>query len=772
MSALWMSTLTEAAVRTTALLGVAAIIALLLRQRAAAVRHLVWALALGGALVLPLVGAALPRVAVPVPRAIADALPARAAEESTALAAHDTRFAAALTTVPRVGSESPAAPAIGNGRGEVPGTRVLAAGGALADGERPAAVPPEPAGTTARAAGDWNPTFLGLWGLAAGVLGAWALAGVWSTRRLAREAAPVTSREWLETLRDALESLSIRRPVRLLQSDRAVMPMTWGWRRPVILIPAAASSWSSERRAVVLRHELAHVKRADVLTQLLARLACAVYWFNPLVWFAAYRLRVERERACDDEVLQLGTRASDYANHLLDIAREYQAPGLRASAAVAMARRSQLEGRMLAILAPGVRRVASRSTAILAAAVLTGAALAVSALTPAAQPRGTAPETQFQASPPPAPAETQERAEETGERPEAQAETRERAERTLERGQERAAEMRERAEERREQAEARTEAMRERAHEMRERLAQGTQLRDLAEEMRERFAQGTELRDLAEEMRERFAQGGFTLSGDRIDGDALRRMIEAAGGVEIQIGETLRALRQEERPLDPRLVQTFIGALSDTDAEVRERAARTLGRSRVSEAVPALRMALGDENADVRERAAWALGRIRDEAAVDSLVELLDDPEPDVRERAAWALGMLRSPAAVDGLVAALDDVDEDVQERIAWALGRIGDERATDGLITALDLVAGDALEEAIEALGRVGGDRAMNALIGLMDTPDPEVRRDAIEALSGWSSPGGRPEMPPPPPPPPPPPAAAPAPGPDPAPDAPDAQ
>ena len=707
MSALWMSILTEAAVRTTALLGVAAIIALLLRHRAAATRHLVWALALGGALVLPLVGAALPRVAVPVPRAIADALPALA-DESTALAAHDTRFPAALTTVPRLGPQSSAAPAVGNDRAEVPGTPVSAADGTPAGGERPAAVPAQRGGTTARAAGGWNPTLLALWGLAAGVLGAWALAGVWSTRRLAREAAPVTSREWLETLRDALESLSIRRPVRLLQSDRAVMPMTWGWRRPVILIPAAASSWSSERRAVVLRHELAHVKRADVLTQLLARLACAVYWFNPLVWFAAYRLRVERERACDDEVLQLGTRASDYANHLLDIAREYQAPGLRASAAVAMARRSQLEGRMLAILAPGVRRVASRSTAILAAAVLTGAALAVSALTPAAQPRGTAPETKFQASPPPAPAETQEPAEES-----------------------------------RERAEARAEAMRERMEQVREQV---------------------------EAVRERFAEAGFTVGADRIDVDALRRVMEAAGDVEIRLGET-SGLRQSGRPLDPRLVQTFIGALSDTDAEVRERAARTLGRSRVSEAAPALRTALGDENADVRERAAWALGRIRDEAAVDSLVGLLDDPEPDVRERAAWALGMLRIPAAVDGLAAALDDADEDVQERIAWALGRIGDERATDGLITALDLVAGDALEEAIEALGRVGGDRAMNALIGLMDTPDPEVRRDAIEALSGWSSPEGGPEMPPPPPPPPPP-AAAPAPGPDPAPDAPDAQ
>ena len=716
MNALWMSTLTEAAVRTTALLGVAAIIALTMRHRAAATRHLVWALALGGALVLPLVGAVLPRVAVPVPQAIADALAAPAADANLSLPARDAGSTAPLATVPRLGPDPFAAPVGGNDDGAVSPARVSTPDGASADGER-AAAPAVSTGTTATAAGAWHPTLLALWGIAAGVLGAWALAGVWSTRRLAREATPVTSREWLETLRGTIESLSIRRPVRLLQSDRAAMPMTWGWRRPVILLPAGASSWPSERRSVVLRHELAHVKRADVLTQLLARLACAVYWFNPLVWFAAYRLRVERERACDDAVLQLGTRASDYANHLLDIAREHRAPGLSASAAVAMARRSQLEGRMLAILAPGIRRATSRSSAILAAALLTGAALAVSALTPAAQPGGAAPETEIRTGP------SQESA--TQETTQAQEDPARR----------RAEAMRQRAEERRERAEARAEAMRERTEAIREQ---------------------------ADEMRERLARGDFALSGDSISVvlDAARRAMRAVeiDGVEIQIGDALRALRQEPRELDPRLVRTFIGALGDTDAEVRERAARALGRSRVSEAAPALRTALRDENAEVRERAAWALGRIRDEAAVDSLVGLLDDPEPDVRERAAWALGMLRIPAAVDGLVATLDDADEDVQERIAWALGRIRDERATDGLITALDLVAGDALEEVIEALGRIGGDRAMDALIRLMDAPDPELRRAAIEALSGWSSQRGGPGIAPPPPPPPPPPVPVP--------------
>ena len=224
MSALWMSTLTEAAVRTTALLAVAAIVALVLRRRDAATRHLVWAIALGGALVLPLAGAVLPGVSVPVPRVVADALPVPAANANGALPALDVAPLASLATVPGIGPDSFAPPAVGNNRGEAPRSPVPVAERSPATHEPAGAVTAMPLGT--RLSGGWNPTLLALWGFAAAGLGAWSLASVWSTRRLAREATPVTSREWLETLRDAIEDLSIRRPVRLLQSDRAVMPMT------------------------------------------------------------------------------------------------------------------------------------------------------------------------------------------------------------------------------------------------------------------------------------------------------------------------------------------------------------------------------------------------------------------------------------------------------------------------------------------------------------------------------------------------------------------
>ena len=96
--------------------------------------------------------------------------------------------------------------------------------------------------------------------------------------------------------------------------------MTWGLRRPVILVPAGSAAWSEETKRSVLLHELGHIRRGDCLMHLLGRLACAAYWFHPLVWLAARQLRKTSEQAADDLVLSSNIAPPDYAEHLVGIA--------------------------------------------------------------------------------------------------------------------------------------------------------------------------------------------------------------------------------------------------------------------------------------------------------------------------------------------------------------------------------------------------------------------------------------------------------------------
>ncbi|MGC4082564.1 MAG: M56 family metallopeptidase [Vicinamibacterales bacterium] len=137
--------------------------------------------------------------------------------------------------------------------------------------------------------------------------------------------------------------------VALVKVDHPSWLFTWGLRRPRIVLPPDAASWSDARIAIVLAHELEHVRRGDWLAQVAAESLRAVAWFNPLAWFAASRLTLESEHACDDAVLESGVAPEDYASHLVDLARSLG----RSSAwipAPAMARPSSLERRVRVML--------------------------------------------------------------------------------------------------------------------------------------------------------------------------------------------------------------------------------------------------------------------------------------------------------------------------------------------------------------------------------------------------------------------------------------
>jgi beta-lactamase regulating signal transducer with metallopeptidase domain len=218
------------------------------------------------------------------------------------------------------------------------------------------------------------------------VIALWFLAGWVAAARLSRRTTPAPV-AWQLELNALCGRLRIAREVRLGVLDQPGSPLATGLSHAMILLPPTAAAWTADRRAAVLLHELAHIKRQDCRVQLVAHAACALYWFNPLVWMAAKALRSERERACDDEVLRLGAQASSYAAHLLDIARDLR-PNLRPSAALAMARPSELEGRLLAVLTAGRARVPWRGTrwaVITTLSLVTGAALGATSIAPHAK---------------------------------------------------------------------------------------------------------------------------------------------------------------------------------------------------------------------------------------------------------------------------------------------------------------------------------------------------------------------------------------------------
>src|SRR5262245_3763084 len=185
--------------------------------------------------------------------------------------------------------------------------------------------------------------------------GAWVLL-IWlsgTTVALLRIASDLAAAR--RTILRATFRSRLDRGVPLLESGEIGSPVVVGLFRPAILIPRSAMHETAALPSVIA-HEIAHVERRDCLTQLVARLACALYWFNPLVWCAARRIALERERACDDRVLAAGADPIAYSQILVDMARRSVPNAIRPHALPSMAQSAHLEKRIVSILASGAPR--------------------------------------------------------------------------------------------------------------------------------------------------------------------------------------------------------------------------------------------------------------------------------------------------------------------------------------------------------------------------------------------------------------------------------
>ncbi|MHB1313518.1 MAG: M56 family metallopeptidase, partial [Gemmatimonadaceae bacterium] len=498
-----------------------------------------------------------------------------------------------------------------------------------------------PGGAASRAPGAGAPArglsvgavLLLAWSVVALALLARLAHGAYAVRRVVKHARPLVDAAWQTPLYEIGDRLGLDVVPTLLQSSDVKMPFAAGLWRTTIVLPQESEAWSAERRSAVLIHELGHVRRRDLVGHTLSRIACALYWFHPLVWTAARRLRAESERACDDLALVFGARPSDYAEHLLDIVtcvRDHNTPAI----ALAMAHRREFEGRMLAILNPDLSRSApSRMQRATMITTLAGFALLLGAASPvpraAAEPSGQAkPSAQAapsaQAGPQPRPV-MRSALPATGLPAAAMAAP--------------------------------------------SRAADGAQSSDdridaLAKALRT---------DANSAVRRTAAWGLQRFAHDEAAESAL--VAALSGDSDSEVREMAAWSLHNARP-GTAAGQAIVRAIrQDKDASVVRTAVWVAGNMGDRSTVDALVTALGNGDANVREVAAWSIGQCDPGAAPAGLVKALGDAEAKVRLSASWALYNIADESTAGAIEAAFrKETDAQVQMGLLRALGSLGD--------------------------------------------------------------------------------------------------
>ena len=372
----------DSAVKATLLLVLAWVCRLLLGKSSAAARHFVQALFLGALLLVPFSGF-LPGWHV---RGIPDFVHAK--RDAAARVTHPATLPAPAPVITDTAATAAPSPtrtgtAVVSIKSIHQSSQTLLVGPSAKPQQTRDAEPAAPAvPSTSTTEDTWPNILFFVWLSGAVYLSLrWLISTVW-VFALIRRARPVSDHSWNVQARAVAGGLGVRREIIVLESEQTEVPLAAGIFRPKVILPPDHGEWSELRRQSVLQHEIAHIARLDALTHVAAQAATTLYWFHPLAWLLARAMRNDRECACDDQVLAAGTKASEYAHELLDIVANLRQAELPA---LAMARRSQLEGRVLAVLNPKLRRGPVSRWATLAIAITVLAiVLPVAAIRPAA----------------------------------------------------------------------------------------------------------------------------------------------------------------------------------------------------------------------------------------------------------------------------------------------------------------------------------------------------------------------------------------------------
>lgn len=365
-------------VKATLLLALASIVNGLLRRNSAALRHRIWTCAVIGALLMPTVVSGLPRLRIAILPA-----PADSATNSSAVERSQTSSATPAATFPARSVATPDA------------SHPDAKGVPLEQSKPVGSLPTPVIQSTVATTSPWRvirsqPTMLWIWLVGVLISVAPFMLAIVSHWLRAAQFQPIHDSDWQTAIEIVARQVGLARPPRSFAAHRDMVPAVFGVWRSYLVVPRNWRDWSDEHRTCILLHELAHIQRRDLATQFLGRLMATVYWFNPLAWYAVRRLRIERELACDDCVLQSGQRASDYARQLLLTLRMYRAD--RFEVGLAMGQSARLDDRVYAILdASRCRRPvslqSSRAAQMLAAIITVSLGVATLVARPAqAQP--------------------------------------------------------------------------------------------------------------------------------------------------------------------------------------------------------------------------------------------------------------------------------------------------------------------------------------------------------------------------------------------------
>ncbi len=707
--------LPDAAWRGALLLAIAFIIARMLKRQPAAVRHVLWTGALAGVMAMPVLAVIAPlRLPVTMPQPILD-----------------------ISTPATPGGTLGSVNAITDPRSEVNPVSTSEAAALDADlTQAPvAAITPwfQRLSPVAWAALIWLAGVL--------LLSTRLLVGFVALARMRRNGqAPVD--EGVAELADACAArLGLHAPPRVIVSPRVTMPCTAGWFRPVILLPDEYSTWSRERLEIVLLHELSHIRRMDIVPHVLSEIARVIYWFNPLVWLAAARLRSEAERATDDRVVHAGAKPSDYAAHLLEIVRQSR-PAWHPAPLMPLARRSEFEGRMLAILESGGNQPSAR-LALGTMVLIAGLSLGVASVQGAASPAGSAedpaatsdmsgvmPDEHRVQDPDAAPARQSnppagERNAAIGALAEALrdpvASVRQAAAEALGNTKDSVA------------VRALMEVLRTDESPMVRRSAAWS-LGEIADALAIPALADALARDRDTEVRKNAASALGSIDNPRAT-PALMTALErdAEVSVRIQAAESLANIE------DPAAVDALIRTLDrDDDPGVKRAVIEAIHHMEGARAVPAVSRALRDANAEVRRAAADALGSMDDNDAVPALMAVVRDADNEVRRAAISALGSLHDRRALPAFVAGLSDPDVEVRRTSAEAFGSLENLRtAPPELIRAMDDKDGEVRHAVAHALGHIGDPDAVRVLVAHVSDPNVEVRQAVVDALDEFDDP-----------------------------------